>query len=494
MQRRTNGSSATTTKTGDSNGNHGGVSTLPMKRVRRKKKKSLYSSSALIEFNEINTLLFIIFVLTLIIVGLLFVFFTSPSGEGQADARRNRQRTNPKFMDHFDAASYKGERRGDEMHDIGDKSMKYRKLREEFDVIVPLTEDASVLEARKELAAKLRKRSYKSIMGEVECPLYPPEGYPKAWNILDIISNWNPDDTTPHEAIYQGICVFDFDTEYDKAINYRNAEVPYVVRNDPQVLRTVERWNLPDYLPRLLPANEPHRAEYSTNNHFMYWMQKGIRRKKKNKPGNNPPKGWKAPTEMIRMSYPDWLQKASVGDEELLAPDSPHWYFRLIGCGKDKGCDKGSSEFLFDELPFFQPKKNLYMVKPESQRGIHCRFGMKGVIAENHFDGSRNNIALLGGERRYILGHPNQCTNMALLPKSHPSGRHSAVDWSDPDLETYPQFKNVKANEIVLQAGDVLYLPTQWFHYIISLETNYQCNTRSGISSDYASFIHECGF
>jgi hypothetical protein len=46
----------------------------------------------------------------------------------------------------------------------------------------------------------------------------------------------------------------------------------------------------------------------------------------------------------------------------------------------------------------FQPKPSLYIVRPEKQNDIHCRFGMKGVIAENHFDGSRNAIAVLGGE------------------------------------------------------------------------------------------------
>lgn len=76
----------------------------------------------------------------------------------------------------------------------------------------------------------------------------------------------------------------------------------------------------------------------------------------------------------------------------------------------------------------------------------------------------------------------------------HPSRRHSAIDWSNPDLQSYPQFGQARVNEIVLQAGDVMYLPTEWFHYIISLELNFQCNIRSGRSDDYDSFIDECGF
>jgi ribosomal protein L16 Arg81 hydroxylase len=134
------------------------------------------------------------------------------------------------------------------------------------------------------------------------------------------------------------------------------------------------------------------------------------------------------------------------------------------------------------------------MVDHQKQKGIHCRFGMKGVIAENHFDGSRNSIVVLGGERRYILSHPDQCELLQLFPKEHPSARHSAVDWSDPDLEAFPDFQKAETNEVVMQAGDVLYLPTNWFHYIISLDLNFQCNTRSGINPEYMPPIQRCGF
>ena len=212
---------------------------------------------------------------------------------------------------------------------------------------------------------------------------------------------------------------------------------------------------------------------------------------------------WQPPTEQLRMTYVTWLEHANVTDDQL-GPDNPHWYFRLIGCGamgehtEDGSCDKGSSEWLFDELPYFQPRvgeeRPFYLIEPKAQKGIHCRFGMKGVIAENHFDLSRNAITLIGGQRRYILSHPNQCKNMNLLPRGHPSARHSAVDWSNPDLQTFPTFEEATVNEVVLQPGDVLYLPTSWFHYIVSLELNMQCNTRSGGERIYREEITDCGF
>jgi len=36
----------------------------------------------------------------------------------------------------------------------------------------------------------------------------------------------------------------------------------------------------------------------------------------------------------------------------------------------------------------------------------------------------------------------------------------------------------------VLKAGEVLYVPSHWFHYIVSLQKSAQCNTRSGIHED----------
>lgn len=277
--------------------------------------------------------------------------------------------------------------RPDEMADIGDKSPHYRRIREIYDKKFP----AETILSRTSFIDELRKRSYKPIQpvetigyDVFNCPDDPPENYPFEYPILDVLNNWNPDNPTPVTEIYQGICVFQYATEYDKAVRYREAEVPFVIRDDPQVLRTVERWNQPEYLEKIL-GDEPHRAEYSENNHFMYWQNPGKGKNKKNK-GGKPP-GWRAPTENIRMTYKDWLSKANVTDDSKLGPDMPHWYFRLIACGPGLGenCDRGNSELVFDELTIFQPRpeETLYLTKPSQQKGIHCRFGMKGVIAGN---------------------------------------------------------------------------------------------------------------
>lgn len=95
-----------------------------------------------------------------------------------------------------------------------------------------------------------------------DCPNEPPPGYPYAWNMIDLLNHWPPDDPTPRSNIHQGLCVFDFHTDYQKAMNYRSKELPFVVVNDPSVAKTVERWNEPGYMEAML-GNEMHRCEFS---------------------------------------------------------------------------------------------------------------------------------------------------------------------------------------------------------------------------------------
>ncbi|KAL7565881.1 hypothetical protein ACA910_021472 [Epithemia clementina (nom. ined.)] len=363
------------------------------------------------------------------------------------------------------------------------------------------------------------------------CPYEPPHNYPREWNLVhQVLAHWSPDDTNlPKSGIHQGLCVFDYDKDYDKALHYRILEQPFVVIHDPRVARTAERWHSPGYVEQVVGPNVLHRAEHNVNNHFLYHMphppsRRGLRRGRRAAAAQEVvlldaqgrPAQLQNPNvvpDALRMTYGDWLSKANGTAHHQASPNQEHWYFRLIACGymgPNGNCDKGSTEALYDELPFFQPLHDdapndtqpngnpnaLYIGDPDEQRGIHCRFGMKGVIAENHFDASRNAIAVLLGQRRYILSHPQNCRHLALLPKEHESARHSAVDYTNPDLVRYPEFAHATANEVVLQPGHVLYLPTNWFHYIVSLNLNYQCNTRSGMAehSSHWAPIHDCGF
>jgi len=297
--------------------------------------------------------------------------------------------------------------------------------------------------------------------------------------MLDIINNWNPDDTNIPNFHYDSICHFDFQnkTQLQSALNYRAAELPFIMYNIPEVDAVVKKWNNLDYLSKLL-GSKSYRTEVSESNHFMYWHGGGSSLTKNGK-------AWKAPTKVISRRFEDWLELAVKGQNKSLV-EREHQYFRV---SSDMG-----NPWLFKELPFFQPKESVFIVNPKEQRGIHCRFGMRSVIAEAHWDGSRNSIVVLGGMRRWILTHPGQCKNMHMYPNNHPSGRHSAVNWSAPDIKQFPNFAKVIGNEVILRPGDYLFAPTYWIHFIVSLNINFQCNTRSGIYPGYNKYLRECGF
>lgn len=313
------------------------------------------------------------------------------------------------------------------------------------------------------------------------CPEFPEQDYPKAFSMLDILNNWNADVTDIPELHYDSLCHFDYknETQIAFAMNYRAKEVPFVMYNIPELDQVVKRWSNLDYLSKLL-GGKYYRTETSKDNHFMYWRG-GSRSFLRSSSGAT----WKPPTDVIKENFEEWLEIAVKGQNKTLN-DRVHHYFRV---SSDAG-----NHWLFDELPFFKPKKSIFMVEPNEQRGIHCRFGMRSVIAEAHFDGSRNAVVMLGGMRRWILTHPDQCSNMHMLGPMHPSGRHSEVDWSKPDIKKFPNFPKVMGNEVILRPGDFLFVPTYWIHYIVSLNVNYQCNTRSGAYRGYDKFIKACGF
>ena len=293
-----------------------------------------------------------------------------------------------------------------------------------------------------------------------------------------ILDNWNPDDATIPPVHFDSFCHFDYQKEFDKAMNYRNAEKPFVVYNVPEVNEVVTKWSNLDYLNGLVGGSKAlYKAETSKDNHFMYWRKKS---KKKMEQFN-----FKPPTGKKSISFQDWLKVAVTNHNKSLV-DREHLYFRITGENKN--------HYIFKELPFFWPKESLFIVKPNEQRGIHCRFGMKSVTAECHYDGSRNYVASLGGLRRFIINHPDQCENLYLYPLDHPSGRHSEIDWSKPEYDKYPKFAKTKTTEVITKPGDVLYLPTFWFHYIVSLNVNFQCNTRSGKTNENKEVIKKCGF
>ena len=289
-------------------------------------------------------------------------------------------------------------------------------------------------------------------------------------DLYQIVSNWNPDLPDEPDDFMETLQHFNFGDEYERAIalRYREAEVPFKLYNVSDFNRVANLWS-DDYLLHVVPSNkERMHIERSPSNHFMFWTRKGQRRHTQ----------FKEPTEIVAgMSFRDWLALAKKADTEKLGHNSSHLYFMTSADAHEHG-----RTFISRDLPLFSTKKdNFFISNVRANKGIQCRFGMRGIIAEAHYDSGRNMVAMLKGAKRYILAPPWSCEKLGIIAdQKHPSFRHSVIDWSDPEQARSRGFAGVDAIDTVVRMGEVLYIPSFWFHYIISLNYSIQCNSRSG--------------
>jgi hypothetical protein len=215
-------------------------------------------------------------------------------------------------------------------------------------------------------------------------------------------------------------------------------------------------------------------VEKSDSNRFMYFSTA--------KRGT--PTGFVPPQQSTFLTYPQFLTHARRADRTKLPSNETHYYFTLNSNPRSEqlATRLTSSHFISADLQIFSSSTdNFFIPDVKHNKGIQCRFGMRGVIAAAHYDSGRNMVAMLRGSKRYILTPPHTCRHLGIInDESHPSYRHSIFDWANISQAVERNFHLVNSVETIVRAGEVLYIPSFWFHYIVSLDNSIQCNSRSG--------------
>jgi len=228
------------------------------------------------------------------------------------------------------------------------------------------------------------------------------------------------------------------------------------------------------------------------------------------------------PVSQNDLTFRRFYTHASYADGVGLKPDRKHFYWQAGVPPEERYKPSSEWSFISLDLPSFSrsvisyslftlprywnpllythcyfvisnsPEPTFFGFSPKDQKGIQCRFGERGVVAATHYDAGRNMIGMMTGAKRYILAPPNQCSKLGILTDPKLGGyRHSYINFGhiallqDPSMPFYERewlnaAKDSLAIDTVLKEGEVLYVPSHWFHYIISLQRSAQCNTRSG--------------
>lgn len=78
-----------------------------------------------------------------------------------------------------------------------------------------------------------------------------------------------------------------------------------------------------------------------------------------------------------------------------------------------------------------------------------------------------NMYTQIAGRKRFILFPPEAADYLYIFPSIHPSSRQSQINFnSNNSSDLFPGFSSLKAKEVILKPGDVLYIPPFHFHYV----------------------------
>ncbi|USW95858.1 cupin-like domain-containing protein [Pseudomonas proteolytica] len=103
--------------------------------------------------------------------------------------------------------------------------------------------------------------------------------------------------------------------------------------------------------------------------------------------------------------------------------------------------------------------------------------GPKGTLTPLHRDDTDNLFAQVWGEKSFILAAPHHRQALGTWSTA-PKGGLDGCDFNPdaPDYQRFPAARDVTFLRVVLQAGDMLFLPEGWFHQVESLATSLSVN------------------
>lgn len=325
-----------------------------------------------------------------------------------------------------------------------------------------------------------------------ELVLEPPSStYPPLRLLRDIFDAWPQDEIdSPPLPIREVLQNFDYtnSTQMEAATIFRQRKLPFKLTNVPELLQANEKWT-DDFVSSQFDAPHPSiqgKCQESPHHFFAFFQ----------------PASWNVehmglpPTRNNDYTFAQWAEHARYADAAQLSAQQPHYYWQAGVPPEEREVAKDQWSFVSLDLPSFSsPESTFISPEPSEQKGIQCRFGERGVTTATHYDAGRNMVGMIHGAKRYILHPPRECHKLGIATSRASSlFRHSLLELgkvgkskvldnksSVEERAWLNRASTSEALETVLKEGEVLFIPSHWFHYIIGLQKNAQCNVRSGV-------------
>jgi hypothetical protein len=118
---------------------------------------------------------------------------------------------------------------------------------------------------------------------------------------------------------------------------------------------------------------------------------------------------------------------------------------------------------------------------PELFKGLldyigYMFFGGKNTKVRIHYDIDMSNVlhTHFAGRKRVVLISPEYSDLLYRLPLN----TYSLIDPDKPDYKKYPALQYVKGYDFILEAGDSVFIPSGYWHYMTYLESGFSVSYR----------------
>ncbi|KAG5492714.1 hypothetical protein JKF63_01294 [Porcisia hertigi] len=158
--------------------------------------------------------------------------------------------------------------------------------------------------------------------------------------------------------------------------------------------------------------------------------------------------------------------------------DTPRetWYYRSVASHMKNERSNLWTDFPVLGKDFVLPPGVKEYVEPRMHQSC-LRMSAPPLELWTHYDALDNVLCQIVGTKRVVLFPPTEFNNLYMAGSSS-----AVINLDTPDLIRYPRFieacKHVQ--EVVLHPGDMLFLPSMWFHHITTLLTDAEVASSAG--------------